>query len=84
MATPIPTQRAIDPKLTENFLLNVVGVYDASVWLQGDDIHAHIVVLDRSTLTAKDFQTLCLEDLGLHLTPSRITVSLRHGFAKVA
>lgn len=84
MATPLSLHKAVDTKLTENYLLNIIGVYDASVWQQGTEIHAHVVLLDQSSMTARDLQTLCLEDLGVHLTPHRITVALKTGFAKVA
>lgn len=76
--------RSIDPKLTENYLMSLVGVIDASVWWQEDHLHAHVTVLDASPIAAKQFKSCCMEDLGLHQTPTSLTIEQRRGFLRVA
>jgi hypothetical protein len=73
--------RGIDPKLTESYLMNLVGVVDASVWWHEGTLNAYVTVLDDSPLKPVDYQTCCMEDLGLHQTPNRITVGLRRSRA---
>lgn len=77
MGHAVVTPRKTDPKLTEAYLLNLVGVIDASVfWAQGD-LNAYVTVLGDAPFTANDFQRCCMEDLGLHQTPRKVTIDLR-------
>lgn len=69
--------RGIDPKLTESYLMNLIGVVDASVYWHDGDLNAYVTVLDDSPMTARDYQTCCIEDLGLHQTPKNIQIALR-------
>ena len=77
MALTMPMPKGVDPKLTESYLMNLVGVVDASVfWAQGD-LNAYLTVHDDSPFSVRDFQTCCMQDLGLHQTPRKITIDLR-------
>lgn len=77
MAQAIVESRKIDPKLTEKYLLNLVGVVDASVfWSQGE-LNAYLTMLPDGPIDANGVQRCCMEDLGLHQTPSKVTIDLR-------
>lgn len=80
MATTLtaPMPRNIDPKLTEAYLLDMIGVVDASVWWHDGDLNAHVTVMDDQLFNSKDYQRCCMLDLGLHQTPRNITIEKRH------
>jgi|LakMenE01Jun11ns_1017448.scaffolds.fasta_scaffold8303531_1 hypothetical protein len=69
--------KGIDPKLTESYLMNLVGVVDVSVWWQDEALHAYVTAIDDSVFSARDYQNCCMQDLGLHQTPRNITIGLR-------
>lgn len=77
MAHTMPMPRGVDPKLTESYLMNIIGVVDASVWWQDGEMNAYVTVLDESLFSARDFKNCCMEDLGLHQTPKNITLEQR-------
>lgn len=77
MAAPTLLQRNVDLKLTESYMMNLVGVVDASVFWHDGDICAHVEVLDNSFLTSRDVQMCVMQDLGLHQTPRHITLAKR-------
>ncbi len=81
MASLTCMPKQIDPKLTESFFMNFVGVLDASVWWQDDELHAHLVLSDNAWFGPRDFQRCCSEDLGIHQTPRHISVALRRSRA---
>lgn len=62
----------INPKVTENFLLTQPDVLDASVWIAGGRMHAHVTVHDESTWSTGALKLACAEELGIHLTPAEI------------
>ncbi len=74
MVTARAMPRGINPKLTEEFLLSMTDVADASVfWLDGD-LRASVTVIDDDLLGVADIQKLCMDELGLHQTPRSITL----------
>ncbi|MBL8061193.1 MAG: hypothetical protein JNK63_10825 [Chthonomonas sp.] len=77
MGQVVVTPRKTDPKVTEKYLMNLVGVVDASVYWSKGDLNAHVTVLGDAPLTAHDFQRCCMEDLGLHQTPRNVVIDLR-------
>jgi hypothetical protein len=65
--------RGINPKITEQYLLSLNDVLDASVlWCEGD-LHAYITVPEDEVMSRGDIQKSCMEELGLHQTPRQIT-----------
>ncbi|MBN8690705.1 MAG: hypothetical protein J0L72_07930 [Armatimonadetes bacterium] len=77
MAVTTSMPKMIDPKLTESYLMNLVGVVDASVWWQDGDLNAYVTVLDESPFSQSDYKRCCVQDLGLHQTPRNITIEQR-------
>ncbi len=77
MAVSLLSPRGIDPKLTESYLMNLMGVVDASVFWHEGDLNAYVTVLDDTPFTVRDYQSCCMQDLGLHQTPKNITIDLR-------
>lgn len=65
----------IQPKLTEEFLLSLDGVIDASVWFDSDQLRAQVIVHEDVPWTSNALQQQCLLGLGIHQTPRSITVS---------
>ena len=64
--------KGINPKLTEEYLLGINDVVDASVWWHKGDLCACVTVIDEGSLTDKGLQMQCLADLGIHQTPRAI------------
>jgi hypothetical protein len=62
----------IDPKATESFLLEQPDVLDASVWIYGDLLHAHVTVHEDCVCSPRTLRIACAETLGLHQTPAEI------------
>lgn len=77
MAHAVVIPRKADPKLTESYLLNLVGVIDASVFWSKGDLNAHVTVLGDTPFESVDVQRCCMEDLGLHQTPRNVTFDVR-------
>ncbi|MBS1716653.1 MAG: hypothetical protein JSS72_02845 [Armatimonadetes bacterium] len=69
-------------KNTEEYLLSIPGIADASVWLHDDQIMANVIVLEGYDYDERMLKTFCARELGLPSTPS--TISLRHARLKVA
>ena len=66
------TERGIDPRHTENFLLSQPEVLEASVWFQDGDLEAHVTVLDELAVPMRELQARCMNEIGLHQTPRNI------------
>lgn len=77
MAATMPLPKGVNLKLTESYLMNLVGVVDASVFWTNGDLNAFVTVHDQSHFTARDYQKCCMEDLGVHQTPRHITIDMR-------
>ncbi|MBV6458062.1 MAG: hypothetical protein HONBIEJF_01184 [Fimbriimonadaceae bacterium] len=71
MATASLLTDKVVPKTTENFLLSCEGVADASVWIDGDELRAHVTLLD-DNYTERDLKAMCGNAIGIHQTPSTI------------
>lgn len=72
--------KGVDPKLTENYLLDIPTVTDASVWWSDGRLYAHVTTFDPQ-LTESDIKLDCLSDIGLHQTPQQITLVAERSFA---
>ncbi|MCH7904460.1 MAG: hypothetical protein IH944_07820 [Armatimonadetes bacterium] len=66
-----------DPALAERFLNGLDYVVDASAWLNGDTIFAHVTVTEDAAISDKDLQQACLTKVGLINTPKVIQVDRR-------
>ncbi len=77
MKTVMP--RTVDPKITEQFLVGVSDVLDASVWWHEGDLRACVTVRDPDHISSRELQRECLENLGLHQTPREITMVQARG-----
>lgn len=66
--------KGVNPKLTEEFLLGIADVTDASVWWHDGNLRACVTVLDESRLNDTYLQTCCQQELGMHQTPKAITL----------
>ncbi len=77
MAVTMSLPKGINPKLTETYLMNLVGVVDASVWWEDGGLSAHVVVLDDAPFDQRTMKSCCMQDLGLHQTPKSLTIALR-------
>jgi len=77
MAATMYLPKGIIPKLTESYLMNLVGVVDASVWWEEGSLNAHVVVLDDAPFDAKSMRSCCMQDLGIHQTPRSLTIACR-------
>jgi hypothetical protein len=64
--------KGIDPKQTENFLLTLPEVLDASVWFADQGLMAHVTVTGDKSITARKLQSECMHRLGLHQTPREV------------
>lgn len=62
----------MNPKRTEQFLMDQEHVQDASVWWDGQFLRAHVTVDEVSNWTVQDLQRECLQTLGVHQTPKSI------------
>lgn len=71
-ATQLPT--GVNPKITENFLLNQQEVVDASVWWSRGNLLAHVTVPEGAHVDERHLQRLCLETLGILHTPRVIVL----------
>jgi hypothetical protein len=65
---------AVDPKVTEGFLLSQQGVLDASVWYVEGVMHAHVTLADTTEWTPRTLRLACACELGLHYTPREFVV----------
>ena len=65
---------AVDPKVTENFLLSQQGVLDASVWYVEGVMHAHVTLSDVTEWSPQSLRLCCACELGLHHTPREFVV----------
>ena len=70
-----------DPKRTEQFLLSLPGVLDASVWVRDEALKAHVTGDAFAELNDKELQTACLDALGLHQVPRQIVMLRAHPLA---
>lgn len=62
----------INPRLTEEFLLNQPNVADASVWYTRGHLKAHVVVLDNSRVQEDELKEACALMLGDNQAPSEL------------
>jgi hypothetical protein len=62
----------IDPKTIEDFLLTQENVEDASVWIQGKIVHAHVTPAVGSHLSALSLREVCAAAIGTDQTPDDI------------
>jgi hypothetical protein len=62
----------IDPKETESFLLMQDDVMDASVWLVGGLLRAHVTLAPGAKLDEPFLKSACQAHLGLLQTPLQI------------
>lgn len=73
MASSIPMiPKGVNPKRTENFLLTLPDVVDASVWYGDEGLMAHVTVCGDQSLTSRRIQSECMNELGLHQTPREV------------
>lgn len=72
MAPASHDPNSINPKRTEEFLLSLPEVYDASVWFTESGMVAHVTVSGDPSMTAKKIQLQCMDELGLHQTPREV------------
>lgn len=66
--------KGVNPKLTEEFLLGINDVMDASVWWHDGELRATVVVLEEEQVSGQELQRCCTESLGVHQTPRAITL----------
>lgn len=64
----------IDPRLTEQFLLNQPSVINASVWYHRGGLHAEVAVVDDGQTTPERLMKQCSRALGLKQAPKEITL----------
>ena len=64
---------AIDPKITEEFLLAQEGVLDASVWLDDGLFKAHVTVEDEK-MDERRLLHACSVAIGDRFTPQSIEI----------
>ncbi len=64
--------KGVDPKRTENFLMELPDVVDASVWFSDTGLMAHVTVCGDVSMTARKIQSACLHGLGVHQTPKEV------------
>ena len=67
-------RRKLDPKRTEEFLLQQDGVLDASVWFKGDHLRAHVTPVSHYAVCAVALREACVESLGESQAPESILV----------
>lgn len=73
MASSIPMiPKGVNPKLTEQFLMNLPDVVDASVWYSETGLMAHVTISGDPSLTSRKIQAQCLNELGVHQTPREL------------
>ncbi len=63
----------IDPRVTEQFLLQQPAVIDASVWYDRGRLHAEVEILEGST-TPDSLLKQCVVALGPNQAPKDITL----------
>ena len=64
--------RAIDLKVTEDYLMSLPDVLDASAWWSDDGISAHVTVHDRCNSTPEVIQRACVETIGEDYSPQEV------------
>ena len=64
----------VDPKDTEQFLLAQEDVLDASVWIDGGLLRAHVTLATGARVNELLLQRACQNQLGLMQTPQKIEV----------
>jgi hypothetical protein len=74
--TPEPSFSRVDPKLTEEFLLSLDGVVDASVWMEAEGLRAHVTLHAHVAWTERRLKAECLSALGAHQTPRKVLMLL--------
>ncbi len=67
-------ERALNLRITEDFLLGQVGVVDASVWVDSGSLHAHVTLHDDAECNALELQDRCAAHIGADCTPSAFVV----------
>ena len=65
-------QGAVDPSVTERFLMRRNDVISASAWLNKDTMVARITVTEDATVCERDIRSACHEAIGLLHTPTVI------------
>jgi len=73
MPTLTVMPKGINPRLTEQYLLSMTEVIDASVMWSEGVLHAYVTVPDDLPVSRHALQSRCMEELGLHQTPRVIT-----------
>lgn len=63
---------AVDPKITEQFLLEQEEVEDASVWIRDKKLHAHVTRSKGSQLDETSLKSFCEYHIGAEQTPTQI------------
>ena len=61
-----------NPKRTEGFFLGLPDVVDASVWIDGNSMYAHVTLIDDGFWTARQLAHACEDALGKANTPDEI------------
>lgn len=64
--------RAIDLKVTEDYLMSLPDVLDASAWWSESGIAAHVTVHDRCQTTPEVIQRACVEVIGEEHAPNEV------------
>jgi hypothetical protein len=64
---------AIDPKITEEFLMTQEGVVDASVWLDDGHFRAHATVHEGGA-SEQQLLRACVTVIGQRFTPEAIEI----------
>ncbi|HWD38222.1 MAG TPA: hypothetical protein VG944_05185 [Fimbriimonas sp.] len=62
----------VDPKITEDFLLMQEDVLDASVWIDGGALRAHVTRAPGSAIDEIALKGVCVAHIGSTQTPSEI------------
>lgn len=75
---------AINPKLTEDFILSLPHVVDAKVGWSSGSLSAHVTLDDEAAYTPQQLQLKICDELGLHQTPRSIQFSSSRGTLKAA
>lgn len=81
MALDQSIPRGIDIRLTEQYLLGMADVLDASVWWSDGALNAHVTIAEDSSLERRHIQAACMTDLGIHQTPRAVKLVMRRRYA---
>lgn len=68
----------VDPKHTEQFLLTQEDVLDASVWLDGGELSAHVTLAPGSRFDELGLRAVCEVELGHPQTPHQFVLMSAH------